>query len=178
MKYNFLLKILTVLFVIREMCIPVSAQKIEKSSLKIIDDKPSVYISFHHSGKQNPLFEGENSERIWLNLHNNTKLKIFLCVFDVDKEYGQQGIFYDVEKSSFSAEYKNVKVPLGYGKADDCEVFTLFPKKSLLFSLPATTLQKDYLSKRNFILGGQEIGKKTCLKEQPVLLFSEIAVCL
>lgn len=69
-----------------------------RSSFKVINDKPSVYISYDHKGKQSPLSQGESENRIWLRLHNNTKLKIFFCEFWVDKEYGDTGVYFDVER--------------------------------------------------------------------------------
>lgn len=135
------------------LCQLVKAQKNKSASLKIIESRPSVYITFDHRGKQEPLFEGETNERIWLRLNNNTKLKLFLCEFSVDKEYGDRGLFYKVERFSFFQEYENVKIPDGYGKIDTCDVFTLRSGKSILFSLPKEHLSKGLSIKTQFYYG-------------------------
>ena len=129
------------------------AQKTKPTSQKLISDKPSVYISFERKGKQNALFQGESDERIWLRLNNNTKMKIFLCEFSVEKPYGDLGIFYTVERVSFFEEYRNTKTPVGYGQIDTCDVFTLVSGKSALFSVPAEHLAKGLGIRTQFYYG-------------------------
>src|SRR4051812_4328706 len=84
-----------------------SAQVPAISPLKIQANKPSVYISFERFGKTEPLYEGESENRIWLRLHNNTILNIFICHFSVAKVYGDTGIFYRVAGPAA----KNQKLP-------------------------------------------------------------------
>ncbi len=152
-KYFSQLAIPFTLLILCGVCFPINAQKTKSTSLKIIETKPSVYISFDHSGKQDALFEGDSNNRTWLRLHNNTKLKIFFCEYSVDKEYGDVGIFYEVERFAYFNEYKNEKSPNGYGRADNCNVHTLASGKSVLFSLPSESLTKGLRIKTQFFYG-------------------------
>ena len=66
-----------------------------KVNLRIVRDKPSVFISFDHYGRREPLRVAESSEGVWLRLHNNTRATIFLPSYGVPKEVGQVGLFYE-----------------------------------------------------------------------------------
>lgn len=131
----------------------IKAQKDTSIPLKIIKTESSVYITFDHKGKKEPLFEGDSENRIWLKLHNNTKLKIFLCQYSVDKEYGDIGIFYEVERFAYFNEYKNEKIPDGYGRADTCNIYILSSGKSVSFSVPSESLSKGLRIKTQFFYG-------------------------
>ncbi|HEX8286886.1 MAG TPA: hypothetical protein VF556_02765 [Pyrinomonadaceae bacterium] len=157
MSVSHLISLLTLL-IICGLLFPVYAQSAKSISLKVTETKPSVYISFDHSGKQKALFEGESNNRTWLRLHNNTKLNLFLCVFDVDKKYGNKGLFYDVERIAISQEKE--QIPAGYGRIDDCEVFTLLSGKNLLFSLPSEHIGKGLFIKVRFHYGWTGDWKK------------------
>lgn len=133
-------------------CFQINGQGDKDISVKLIKDKPSVFITFERKGKQAPIFEGENKNRIWLKLHNNTKLKIFLSEFSVDKEYGDVGLYYDVEQVYYF-EDKSIKVPLGYGGADVCNVFTLLSGKAASFSIPEEHLGKGLAIRTKFYYG-------------------------
>lgn len=148
MSNNFVLSFIFICI----LCYQANAQDNRNISMKIIESKPSVYITHDHNGKQEPLFEGESENRIWLRLHNNTKLKIFICEFSVSKEYGDVGISYNVERVAFFQQ-KDKKLPDGYGQIDTCDVFTLPSGKSVLFSLPSEHLTKGLAIKTQFFYG-------------------------
>ena len=153
-------RITTLIFIV--LCIFTNhnnAQKSKNVSVKINETKPSVYITYNHKGTREALFEGESKNRIWLKLHNNTKLNIFFCEFSVSKEYGETGVFYNVERVS-SIQEKDKKIPLGYGQIDTCDVFTLSAGKSVLFSLPSEHLDKGLKIKTEFFYGWTGDWKK------------------
>lgn len=129
----------------------INGQDSKSNLLKLIKDKPSVYISFHRLGKQKPLFKGESENRIWLRLNNNTKLKVFYCGFWVEKEYGDIGIYYDVK--TYEPQPKSEELPLGYGGIDTCDVEIIDSGKSVLFSIPAEHLKKGFRIETKYYYG-------------------------
>jgi hypothetical protein len=133
-------KIIALIFIILSILpYQANAQKSKSISIKINQTKPSVYITYDRRGKLKPLFQGESENRIWLKMHNNTKLNIFFCAFSVSKEYGEIGLYHTVKRISLF----NKEMPLGYGQSDACDVSTLGAGKSVLFSLPSEHLDKD-----------------------------------
>jgi hypothetical protein len=127
----------------------VAAQTTTPRSLKLSDREPSVYISFERVGKSPPLFEGESNNRVWLRLHNNIKLPLFFCKFDVDQEYGDLGLFYKVEGPLIGTG-SNI---FGYGQTDDCDVYTLKSGKSVVFSIPKEHLKEGQTISTSFAYG-------------------------
>lgn len=138
--------------------ISVYAQKSIESSVLLNKKRASVYIEFERSGKEQPLFEGESNQRIWLNLQNNSKWAIIFCSFSVEKKYGDLGVVYDVKRlnqiggtftteqlAQIEREMQN-PIPEGYSTADTCSEFELASGKSVLFSIP-----KEHLKKRLYI---------------------------
>ena len=51
------------------------AQKTETNSsdVRVVKDRPSVYISYERQGILKPLYTGESNRRVWLRFHNNSK---------------------------------------------------------------------------------------------------------
>lgn len=133
-------------------CWPILGQKHAETSLKIVRDKPNVYISYVRRGKQAPIFEGESENRIWLRIHNNTKLKIFFCEFPVTKEYGDVGIYYDVDRIN-PRENEPTEVPGGYGQSDACDLYTLPSGQTRLFSLPEAHLGENLAIRIRYYIG-------------------------
>jgi hypothetical protein len=139
-----------------------STQEEAKSQL-LRKDRPSVYLEFDRIGKAPPLFDGENEERIWLKLHNNSKWTIEFCSFPVKSQYGGTGIVYavkhqqptlvsvGVEGSSSRTttlpgdkdQRENAKAPQGYSTGDTCTAYYLGSGKSVVFSLPRDHLRKN-----------------------------------
>lgn len=133
-------------------------QKSEEASVLLNKKRASVYIDFEKSGKEQPLFEGESNQRIWLKLQNNSKWAINFCSFRVEKKYGDLGVVYDVKRlnqiggtytteqlAQIEREMQN-PIPEGYSTADTCSEFELASGKSILFSIP-----KEHLKKRLYI---------------------------
>jgi hypothetical protein len=61
-------------------------------------DKSSVYISFIHVGKIEPLETGIGDQHIWLRITNNTRWLIWLDASGVpNKEYGEISLYYTIE---------------------------------------------------------------------------------
>lgn len=68
------------------------------ADMRLVKDKPSVYISFERFGEREPLEPGESREGLWLRFHNNTKWPIFLRAFGVPKKLGEVGMYYEIEE--------------------------------------------------------------------------------
>ena len=122
------------------------------AQVRVVKNKPSVYISFEREGKREPLYPEESTKGIWLRLHNNTRWTIYFCAFDVPSIYGERGLYHEVEKLSVDKEggtYKDSadkaepmsssqasQPPVGYRNNHTCRVFRLLSGKSILFSVP------------------------------------------
>jgi len=101
---------------------------------KLLEDKPTIYITFERVGKRAPLRNGESDEGIWLRLRNNTRWAIILEMNDVPtEEYGDAVLFYEVLSDD--------KVVID-ARCHVCSLSKLPSDHSLVFSLP-----REYLSK-------------------------------
>jgi hypothetical protein len=131
-----------------------------KSDLRLVHDKPSIFVSYDHAGSRQPLNEGESNQGIWLRLHNNTRATIFLPSFSVPKPLGQAGLFYDIistaqvksySDSSITATESNVQgLPIGYKLGHTSGAYLLQPGKSVLFSVPREHLPSRAALKISF----------------------------
>jgi len=132
--------------------------------LLIKSNEPSVFISFEKSGKAHPLFQGETDDRYWLRLRNNTKGDIEFCYFEVEKQYGDIAIRYNIEQeNNFGSEAPvsstsqvlatqgnktseasaAEQIPNGYALGDSCLVYRLSSGRSVLFSVPKVHLNRS-----------------------------------
>ncbi|HEX8162592.1 MAG TPA: hypothetical protein VF538_12005 [Pyrinomonadaceae bacterium] len=105
-------------------------------------NQPTVYLSIDHTGPRKPLYEEESGNGIWLKLHNNTLWPIVFPVFGVSKEWGDLGMFYDIE---FEGEQKSraiTPLPRGYKLGHVSTLFTLPSGRSVVFSIPREHLVK------------------------------------
>lgn len=134
-------------------------QQLDFKNVRLISDQPSIYIAFDKRGKRTPLFQGETDQGIWLRLHNNTRWTIYLCTFGVDKEFGDYGIFYDIEvRPTWKTRIDPAHVATGYQVAHVCNVHDLEPGKSWLFSLPESHLAKGLRIKVAFSFSWERYG--------------------
>ncbi|MGH9941343.1 MAG: hypothetical protein ACRD9R_03170 [Pyrinomonadaceae bacterium] len=143
----------------------------QAGSVRLVKDKPSVFITFERNGKRKPLEAGESDKGIWLRLHNNTRWGISFCGFGVSEEYGEVGIYYDVEEVPFEKsggsyslpseketldKKEKPELPTGYGSAHLCAVNRLPPGKSIMFSIPREHLAENLAIKVAFNYGWEE----------------------
>lgn len=111
-------------------------------SVRILKDRPTIYISFERTGKREPLRNGESAEGIWLRLHNNSRWAIRLHASEVpSKVYGDAGLFYEVLADEKVTVDMNCHV---------CSANMLAPGKSILFSLPREYLDEGLSVRINF----------------------------
>jgi hypothetical protein len=136
-------------------------------SMRILSDKPTVYLSFERVGKRAPLLNGESESGIWLSLHNNTKWAIIVEMSDVpSKEYGDVELYYEVlsgEKTIIDA------------KCHVCSVNKLSSGRSLVFSLPREYLMDNDRSIRirfHYEWEQDETGSTSLEPEHYVLFYS------
>jgi hypothetical protein len=137
----------------------------KSKDVRAVKNQPSVYLSFEREGKREPLEEGESAKGIWLRFRNNSKWQVGVCIFSVPEEYGDEGVFYDVERF-ISANAGTVReTPIGYGAKGGCLRQLILPGKSLLFSVPREHLADGLAIKVAFrykwedntnVLNGQE----------------------
>ena len=121
--------------------------------------KPSVYITFARAGQLKSPDPGDEKERVWLRLHNNTRWPLMLDMSAVPSaEYGDAGLFYD--------ELSKGEVIFSM-QCHVCTLNSLEPHRSLVFSIPRTDLAKEEGAIRvkfsyswedqNDVAGGREV---------------------
>jgi hypothetical protein len=101
---------------------------------------------FQKVGKCEPLLAGETGERVWLILKNNTRWSILVRTFGVPDEYGEAGLFYDVEASG---SVPDGPLPHGYWW-DLASLSDIGSGESLTFSVPRNHLDPGLAIKVNF----------------------------
>ncbi len=144
------MKILLIVVAVSCMVVPTFGQRkssvSRKTDIRLDKGKPSIFVSFDHSGKREPLETGESSEGIWLRLNNNTRTTIFLPAFGVPKALGEVGMFYDIVSTAYVSDYHDSSdtptetnkqdLPVGYRLGHTSGAYLLRPGRSVLFSVP------------------------------------------
>jgi hypothetical protein len=161
-------------------CAQQNALNKTREPIRLIKSKPSVYITFECNGRIEPLKSGESNERIWLRLHNNTRWEISFCTFGVPEAYGEVGMYYEVERSTFqesgfgdnsqkvrdnTTKKEIPELPIGY-RSHFCSVFRLSPGEEAVFSVPREHLVENlsvriafnygWEDTKNIIISGRE----------------------
>lgn len=158
------MKILVVVFTVLSILVPGFGQRKNmvrtKTDLRLDKEKPSVFVSFDHFGKREPLESGESNEGVWLRLHNNTRTSIFFASFSVPKSLGEVGMFYDIVSASYASNYHDPSVPTSPAKVQDLPVgyplghtssaYLLRPGETVLFSVPREHLPESVGLRINF----------------------------
>jgi hypothetical protein len=135
----------------------------EAKGIRIIKEKPTVYIRFDHAGKREPLLNGESNEGVWLRLHNNTRWAIRLEMNGIPREYGDANLFYQVISEN------KVVVDMG---CHVCSSNKLPSGKSILFSVPREYLQEDRAIRISFSYEWEEDERgSTSLEPQHYIYF-------
>jgi hypothetical protein len=143
-----------------------------RSAVRLTKGKPSVYITFERKGKREPLDAGESNIGIWLRLHNNTSWNISFCASGVPEEYGEVGMYYEVEEIPFresggsstqAMQEKTLpkkekrEIPPGHRIGHVCHVYKLSPGKSIVFSVPREHLAENLAIKVAFNYGWEDL---------------------
>jgi hypothetical protein len=115
--------------------------------VRIKKASPTVYITFGHIGRREPLRAGESDQGVWLRLHNNTRWPIVLEMNGVPSAYGDAGLFYDV-----LSDRKVIRE----GRCHVCSSNRLSPGRSLVFSLPREDLAKGGAIRVSFSYGWED----------------------
>ena len=129
--------LVVVLLVCLESALPASRSRSDLD-MRVVPDKPTVFISFVRTCPRKPLEEGESDQGIWLRVHNNTKWSLIFNAAGVpDSSYGDAVVFYRIERT----DGEEGRLPIGYQRHVS-SVIQLPSGQSLLFSLPREHLTK------------------------------------
>jgi hypothetical protein len=128
--------------------IPSTAQRrtsnARRSDGRLSKQYPSVYITLERRAKIKSPENGAPEERAWLLLHNNTRWAIWFNAHGwTTKEYGDGGLFYDIE----NVQTHENKIG---NRCHACSLIPLGAGRSFLFSIPAADLEKDSRVRINF----------------------------
>jgi hypothetical protein len=101
-------------------------------------DQSSVYMEFRRVGKCQALSQGENTDRIWLGLKNNTRWTVLVTANGVEDEcYGEASPWYRVEANGSAVP----EGPIPYGHWPDVgSILEIEPGEVLNFSVPKVHL--------------------------------------
>jgi|ERR1044071_5118280 hypothetical protein len=118
------------------------------AGVRIRKDVPTVYLAFERVGAVKSSASGEEEERVWLRLHNNTRWPVRLQMSGVPSdEYGDARLYYD--------GLSNGEV-LFRIRCHACSVNLLSPGKSLLFSVPRGELGEGRAVRVGFSYGWED----------------------
>ena len=108
----------------------VRTPEISGRQVRILKNKPHVFISFVREGKLVPLYEGESDRRVWLRFHNNSRWQVMFCSGPVPKEYGETELTYEIERYRGSGETPGTR------SSDACGYLLVNSGEHVLFSVP------------------------------------------
>jgi hypothetical protein len=111
---------------------------------------PGVYITLERVGQLKSPDSGDDKERVWLRVHNNTRWPIRLDMGGVPSaEYGDAELFYD---GFLAGEliFRN--------RCHVCTTNMLAPGRSLVFSVPQADLGKTRAIRVRFSYGWEDWG--------------------
>lgn len=101
------------------------------TDVRLVDKKPTVYVSFVRAGPRRPLENWESDRGVWLRIHNNTKWRLVLNAGGVpDPSYGDAVLMYRIKRIEGEGF-----VPVGYQRHVS-SVIQLESGRSLEFSIP------------------------------------------
>jgi len=139
-----------VLFTCIVFSVSAEAQKsrVATKDVRIVKNRPNVFISFEKAGKRKPLRTGDSNDGVWLRFHNNSKWHVGVCMFDVSKEFGDKDINYEVERYEM---LDNVaETPIANDPEGSCPIGLVGPGRSFVFSLPREHLADGLAIKVRF----------------------------
>jgi hypothetical protein len=116
--------------------------------VRLVNDRPHVYVSFEREGYRRPLRTGEGKKGIWLRFHNNSKWRVGVCMWDVPKEYGDKDITYEVERYKKVGGSEETPFP---SYSDGCPLVYIEAGKFVLFSVPREHLADGLAIKVPFL---------------------------
>jgi hypothetical protein len=125
------------------------------TSFVLDQSKAYAYLQFDHVGPRKPIQEGEPAQGLWLRLVNNCKVPINGRTYGITTGDPGVGVLDEVIPFSpileihsdldqpVSKDHPQQKMPPGY---DDelASMTTIFPGKSLLFSVPRDQVSSDW----------------------------------
>ena len=120
----------------------------KQENFRLIQTKPSAYITFEKFGIRKPRYEGESQEGIWFSFHNNTKWNLTVKTLACLNIQEECLVFYEIERMyGDKSEIEESAVPTGYRIAHISSVKTIPSGDSLLFSIP-----REHLAEGLFIV--------------------------
>jgi len=118
-----------------------------QKDVRIERNKPSVYITFERIGQLKLPDPGDEKERVWLRLHNNTRWPLVLQMSAPPEEYGDAGLFYE----TLSGGEVIIRI-----QCHVCTLNSVGSSKSLLFSIPRSELTKERSIRVKFSYGWED----------------------
>ena len=119
-----------------------------QGNVRIMKDKPGVYVDFERVGQLKLPDPGDEKDRVWLRLHNNTRWPLMLDMSAVPSAaYGDAELFYDVLTDGEM---------ISRGRCHVCTHNALGPGKSLVFSIPRGDLTEGRAIRVSFSYGWED----------------------
>lgn len=134
----------------------ISAAAQRRENVRIVKKLPTLYIAFEKAGKLQAPDSGDERERIWLRLHNNSRWPIRLDMGGVPPEYGDAKLFFDGLLDG-EVIFRN--------RCHTCSTNLLSPGKSILFSVPRKDLGPGRAIRVKFSYGWEDWDDVTAGRE-------------
>ena len=109
---------------------PSRGKETTSNDVRVIKNKPHIFVSFEREGKIDPLNAGQSDGRVWLRFHNNSRWTVMFCSGAVPKEYGEAEIQYEIERYRGSGDTPDTS------SSDNCVYLLVRPGRSVVFSVP------------------------------------------
>lgn len=124
-------------------------REINSKDVRLVKNRPSVYVSFEREGKREPLHTGESNKGVWLRFHNNSKWQVGVCMWGVSKEYGDKDVTYEIER--YESVGDSEEIPVANDPEGSCLLGLMKPGTSVLFSVPREHLAEGLAVKVKFL---------------------------
>jgi hypothetical protein len=133
------------------------ASRIGQGKVYVNKSRPSVYITLERVGQLESPDPGDDKERVWLRLHNNTRFPLRLNMGAVPtSEYGDAKLFVD--------GLLNDEVIFRI-RCHSCSTNMLVSGRSLIFSVPCSDLGPDRSIRVRFSYGWEDWRDVTAGRE-------------
>ena len=139
------------------------AQNKTPISFVLDKSKPYVFIEFDRAGKRQPVLLDESDYGVWLRFVNNCRVPITIGTFGTGTDDPGVGVLHDVVQIP-AAGYGGYpepagtrrtpfrEPPMGYNNIDVHSLMTVYPGKSVLFSVPLEHLSPHWYIRVEFNL--------------------------
>jgi len=141
------------------------AQASPQMCCPVDEKKPYLYLSFEKIATRTPIRKEENSQGLWLRLHNNSCMPVSVKTFQPSTNDQEVDLYDEViklrvpignSKALGSKAPKTDAMPKGYSSSDVFSSRVIKPGENLLFSVPLNHVSSQWYLRVYFLLGSRD----------------------